>query len=39
MADKVKVWFDREADYLEVQFKEALEGLQELLDLIAKYRK
>lgn len=23
MADKVKVWFDREADYLEVQFKEA----------------
>lgn len=23
MADKVKVWFDREADYLEVQFREA----------------
>lgn len=23
MAEKVKVWFDREADYLEVQFKEA----------------
>ena len=23
MADKVKIWFDREADYLEVQFKEA----------------
>jgi len=23
MADKVKLWFDREADYLEVQFKEA----------------
>jgi len=22
MADKVKIWFDREADYLEVQFKE-----------------
>jgi hypothetical protein len=23
MADKVRVWFDAEADYLEVQFKEA----------------
>ena len=23
MADKVKIWFDREADYREVQFKEA----------------
>ena len=23
MAEKVKIWFDREADYLEVQFKEA----------------
>jgi len=23
MADKVKLWFDFEADYLEVQFKEA----------------
>ena len=23
MADKVKIWFDREADYLEVQFREA----------------
>ncbi len=23
MAEKVKVWFDREADYLEVQFKDA----------------
>lgn len=23
MADKVKIWFDREADYLEVHFKEA----------------
>ncbi len=23
MAEKVKVWFDPEADYLEVQFKEA----------------
>ena len=23
MAEKVKVWFDREADYLEVQFEEA----------------
>ncbi len=23
MADKVKLWFDSEADYLEVQFKEA----------------
>jgi uncharacterized protein YuzE len=23
MAGKVKVWFDREADYLEVQFREA----------------
>lgn len=23
MADKLKVWFDREADYLEVQFREA----------------
>lgn len=23
MADKVKIWFDREGDYLEVQFKEA----------------
>jgi len=23
MADKVKVWFDREADYLEVQFRQA----------------
>lgn len=23
MADKVKVWFDSEADYLEVQFREA----------------
>jgi uncharacterized protein YuzE len=23
MADKVKVWFDAEADYLEVQFSEA----------------
>ena len=23
MADKVKIWFDREADYLEVQFKQA----------------
>jgi uncharacterized protein YuzE len=22
MADKVRLWFDREADYLEVQFKE-----------------
>lgn len=22
MADKVKIWFDREADYLEVQFRE-----------------
>ena len=24
MADKVKVWFDPEADFLEVQFREAL---------------
>ena len=24
MAEKVKVWFDSEADYLEVQFREAL---------------
>ena len=24
MAEKVKVWFDPEADYLEVQFREAL---------------
>ncbi|HYR77756.1 MAG TPA: DUF2283 domain-containing protein [Pyrinomonadaceae bacterium] len=23
MADKLKIWFDPEADYLEVQFKEA----------------
>ena len=23
MADKVKIWFDAEADYLEVQFSEA----------------
>ena len=23
MADKVKIWFDAEADYLEVQFAEA----------------
>ena len=23
MADKVKIWFDREADYIEVQFKQA----------------
>ena len=23
MADKVKIWFDSEADYLEVQFREA----------------
>ena len=23
MAERVKIWFDREADYLEVQFKEA----------------
>jgi uncharacterized protein YuzE len=23
MAEKVKIWFDPEADYLEVQFKEA----------------
>ena len=23
MADKVKIWFDREADFLEVRFKEA----------------
>ena len=23
MGDKVKVWFDREADYLEVHFREA----------------
>ena len=23
MADKVKLWFDSEADYLEVHFKEA----------------
>ena len=23
MAEKVKVWFDQEADYLEVQFREA----------------
>jgi hypothetical protein len=25
MAEKVKVWFDPEADYLEVQFREAPE--------------
>lgn len=24
MAEKVKVWFDPKADYLEVQFREAL---------------
>lgn len=29
MAEKVKVWFDREADYLEVQFKEALGYMKE----------
>lgn len=23
MAEKVKIWFDREADYLEVQFRES----------------
>ena len=23
MADKVKIWFDREGDFLEVQFKQA----------------
>ena len=30
MADKVKIWFDREGDYLEVQFKEAPGYMQEL---------
>ena len=29
MADKVKIWFDREGDYLEVQFKEALGYMKE----------
>jgi len=29
MADKVKIWFDREADYLEVQFKEAAGHMKE----------
>jgi hypothetical protein len=30
MADKVKIWFDSEADYLEVQFKEAPGHMKEL---------
>ena len=29
MANKVKVWFDREADYLEVQFREAVGYMKE----------
>ena len=29
MADRVKIWFDREGDYLEVQFKEALGYMKE----------
>ena len=29
MADKMKIWFDREADYLEVQFKEAVGYMKE----------
>jgi uncharacterized protein YuzE len=29
MADKVKIWFDREADYLEVQFREAAGHMKE----------
>ena len=29
MADKVKIWFDAEADYLEVQFSEAAGYLKE----------
>lgn len=29
MAEKVKIWFDPEADYLEVQFKEAPGYMQE----------
>ncbi|HUI07992.1 MAG TPA: DUF2283 domain-containing protein [Verrucomicrobiae bacterium] len=29
MADKVKIWFDAEADYLEVQFAEAAGRMQE----------
>jgi hypothetical protein len=29
MADKVKIWFDAEADYLEVQFAEAAGSMKE----------
>ena len=29
MADKIKVWFDAEADYLEVRFSEAAGHMQE----------
>ena len=29
MADKVKIWFDAEADYLEVQFSKAAGHMQE----------
>jgi len=29
MADKVKIWFDAEADYLEVQFSEGAGHMQE----------
>jgi len=29
MADKVKLWFDAEADYLEVQFSQAAGHMQE----------